>query len=178
MFSQELFLLSSNQFLFPSSIFSLPCKLLFFNCLCFFVGSQFLLPHPLNLSFMLLLLHSSFLLGHLFDAILFGESLHHLGSKFFLHSLFFFDLSSFSFFSFLFCPLHLVLLPQSFFMLHLFLSSHFGLILFLVQLPSQKFDFLCFPSLSIFLFFEFFKYFILCFFFLLLHFFYRFLSSI
>ena len=178
MLSKQFFFLSSNQLFLPFAFCFCPCLLLLFNSFCFFIGFQFLLPHPLNFPLVLLFFHSPFLLDHLLEAIFFCQPLKHFRSEFSLHSLLFFELLSLLFFGFFFSSLHLILLAESLLLLFLFLFSHFCLVFLLIKISSQTFDFFSLSPLPFLLFLQFFKNFIFCFFFFLLCLLHCFLSSI
>lgn len=95
---------------------------------------------------MLLLFHSSLLLGQLLKFVLLCELLKHVSSELNLHSLFLLLLESLSFLGLSFGPHHFHSLALPLFLLVLLLLSHLSLVLLLVQLATKTVKFLCVSS--------------------------------
>jgi hypothetical protein len=137
MFFQKSFLLSLNLLFLPFAVLHLSGILFLLSFLLQSKSKQSFLPQSLYFSLVLLLFHSSLLLGELLQLVLFCKLFRHVSSELCLQTLLLFFLLTFSLFCVTLSANHFQSLPLSFFGLLLLFPSHLGLILLLVKLPPQ-----------------------------------------
>lgn len=167
MFLQQSLLLFLDLLLLPALALHDPCVLLLLAILFLSVCVQPLLPQSFDFSLVLLLLHSSLLLGQLLKFVLLCELVKHVPSELDLHSLLLFFLESLSFLGLSFSPHHFHSLTLSLLLLVLLFLSHLSLVLLLIQLATKAVEFLCVSSPLLFLHLELLENLILGFFLLL-----------